>query len=447
MTTHPVYSFAARRRLLGWACVLIGLAFAEVLVLAWVLTTLTLAALWVTLPLFTGAVLAARAMADSRRLLVHRELGITVGRQYRPLPSAGWWARFSTVLRDPATWRDTRWLFVDTTAGVALLTVPVAAFLAGVLGLLLPLVWSTLPAGASLDFPFGTTIHDTRSAAANGIPWGIFYLWFCWLITPVIMRWYGELTAVMLRPGPRALLAERVDQLTTTRTQTVDAQAQELRRIERDLHDGTQAHLVALGMSLGMVENLIGDDPTVRPLLAEARTHNAQAIAELRALIKGIRPPVLSDRGLVGAVESLAIRMPLQIDVDIDGAGRLSDSVEAAAYFTISEALANTVKHSGARRAWVRGRREHDRLLLEVGDDGRGGAVFVPGGGLEGVRQRLAVFDGTLEIGGPATGGTMLTIALPTAGASVVADPLPGGADAEFSTPPGPGSPVGGAER
>ncbi|QOC92223.1 sensor histidine kinase [Micromonospora craniellae] len=424
MATHLAHSFAARRRLLGWACVLIALAFVEVLVLTWVLTTLTLAALWVTLPLFTGAVLAARAMADSRRLFVARELGIVVGRRYRPLPASGRWARFNIALRDPATWRDARWLLVDTTAGVALLSVPVAAFLAGVLGLVLPLIWSTLPAGASLDFPFGTTIHDTGSAAANGIPWGLFYLGFCWLITPVFMHWYGELTAAMLRPDRRLLLAERIDQLATTRTQAVDAQAQELRRIERDLHDGTQAHLVALGMSLGMVENLIGDDPAVRQLLAAARTHNAQAIAELRALIKGIRPPVLGDRGLVGAVESLAMRMPLRIDVDLDLPGRLSDPVEAAAYFTISEALANTVKHSGASRAWVRGRQENDRMLLEVGDDGRGGAVLVPGGGLEGVRQRLAAFDGTLTIAEPATGGTTLTIALP-----IVAEPLPGGTD------------------
>ncbi len=317
------------------------------------------------------------------------------------------------MLRDPATWRDVRWLLVDMTAGLVLLAVPVAAFCAGALSLTLPLLWLALPAGATLDFPFGATVDDTLSAAIIGVPWGVLYLGTFWLLTPVAMRGYGRLTAAMLRPDDRRVLNERVEHLFTTRAQTVDAQANELRRIERDLHDGAQAHLVALGMSLGMVESLIGDDPAVKQLLTEAREHNVQAISELRSLIKGIRPPVLSDRGLVGAVESLTIRIPLRFDVDLDVPGRLPDPVEAAAYFTISEALANTVKYSGAGRAWVRGRRLHDRLYLEVGDDGRGGAVVVPGGGLDGVRQRLAALDGTLTLSEPATGGTNLTIDLP----------------------------------
>lgn len=419
MATQLARSARLRWRLLGWAFVLVALAVVEILVLTWAMTTLTLAVLWVTVPLFTGAVLAARAMADSRRRFVARGLGIAVERRYRPLPAANRWARFRTVLRDPASWRDLRWLFVDATAGLVLLTVPVATFGAGLLGVTLPLLWGTLPADASLDFPFGATVQDTRDAVTVGVPWGLLYLGSCWLLTPVVMRWYGRLTAAMLQPDERWLLAERVEQLATTRTQAVDAQADELRRIERDLHDGAQAHLVALGMSLGMVESLVGDDPTVRPLLTEARAHNAQAIAELRSLIKGIRPPVLSDRGLAGAVESLAMRMPLQVEVELDLPERLSEPIESAVYFTISEALANTVKHSAASRAWVRGRRERGQLHLEVGDDGRGGAALVPGGGLEGIRRRLAAFDGSLAVRESAGGSTSLIVELPIAGAQL----------------------------
>lgn len=417
MTTHVTHPAAVRGRSLGWAAVLTGLVLIEILMLSWLLVTLSLAVLWITVPLFTGAVLATRALADGRRLFLARERGVTVERRYRPLPASGGWDRFTTVVRDPATWRDMRWLLVDMTAGLTLLAVPIATFCAAVLGVTLPLLWGMLPADASLDFPFGATVHDTRSAALVGVPWGLLYLAAFWLLTPVVMRWYTSLTVAMLRPDERWLLTERVEHLSTTRAQTVDAQAHELRRIERDLHDGAQAHLVALGMSLGMVENLIGDDPAVRRLLSEARSHNAQAIVELRALIKGIRPPVLSDRGLVGAVEALAIRMPLRVDVDMRLPGRLSDPVESAAYFSISEALANTVKYSGAGRAWVRGRWEDGRLLVEVGDDGRGGAVLVPNGGLEGVRQRLAALDGTLTVTEPAGGGTVLTIELPVSAA------------------------------
>ncbi|WP_019871829.1 sensor domain-containing protein [Salinispora oceanensis] len=134
MATQLARSARLRWRLLGWAFVLVALALVEVLVLTWAMTTLTLAVLWVTVPLFTGAVLAARAMADSRRRFVARELGIAVERRYRPLPAANRWARFRTVLRDPASWRDLRWLFVDATAGLVLLTVPVATFGAGLLG-------------------------------------------------------------------------------------------------------------------------------------------------------------------------------------------------------------------------------------------------------------------------------------------------------------------------
>ncbi|BAL87873.1 putative two-component system sensor kinase [Actinoplanes missouriensis 431] len=413
MTNQLARLIAGRRRLLGWAAVLILVVLGELVMLTWALSALTLSLLWITAPLFTGAVLANRALAGHRRAWLDRELGMPVADGYRPLPATGWWARFTTALRDPATWRDMRWMLVDMTAGLVLLAVPVIAFAAGALSLTLPLLWLLLPDGAALDYPFGATVEDTVDAVTIGVPWGIACLAVFWLFTPVVMRAYGRLTAALLRPGDRWLLTERVEHLASSRAQTVDAQAGELRRIERDLHDGAQAHLVALGMSLGMVENLVRHDPAARELLAEARAHNAQAISELRALITGLRPQVLNDRGLIGAVESLALRIPLPIDIELDVPGRLPEPVETAAYFTISEALANTVKHSGATRAWVRGSWADDMLRLQVGDNGRGGAVVRPGGGLDGIRQRLAAFDGVLTPAPDPVSGTTLVIEVP----------------------------------
>ncbi len=235
MTTTPAPPTGSSRRLIGWAFVGIALVVMEIVVLALVLTTLALSVLWVTLPLFVGLVLATRALADGRRSFVSRRLGYAIARQYRPLPATGWWARFSTVIRDPANWRDARWMLVDMTAGLALLALPVGAFSAGVAGLSLGLWWWSLPTGTSLDLAFVTTVHDTPSALIVGSGWGLFYLGLFWLITPLCLRTYGRMTAALLRPDDRRQLHERVEFLSTTRAQAVGSQANELRRIERDL--------------------------------------------------------------------------------------------------------------------------------------------------------------------------------------------------------------------
>ena len=153
----------------------------------------------------------------------------------------------------------------------------------------------------------------------------------------------------MLAESEKSRLAQRVEHLTETRTETVDAQAAELRRIERDLHDGAQARLVALGMSLAMAEEQLDTDPDqARALLAEARTSSSTALSELRDLVRGIHPPVLADRGLGGAVAALALAAPIPVTVTDSTSGRLSAPLESAAYFVVAEALTNVIKHSGA---------------------------------------------------------------------------------------------------
>jgi signal transduction histidine kinase len=206
---------------------------------------------------------------------------------------------------------------------------------------------------------------------------------------------------------------QRVEVLEASRAGAVDAQEAELRRIERDLHDGAQARLVALGMSLGMAEQKLQTDPeAVQHLLAEARQGTTEALQELRVLARGIHPPILTDRGLGPAVAALTARNPLPSSVSVDVSRRPPAAVETAAYFVVAEALANATKHADASRVDVRIRAEGGTLVAEVEDDGRGGAVM-SGNGLTGLRQRVEALDGTLKVTSPAGGPTTVRTELP----------------------------------
>ena len=227
--------------------------------------------------------------------------------------------------------------------------------------------------------------------------------------------------------GASAELAPAGRALTHTRTGAVDAQAAELRRIERDLHDGAQARLVSLGMTIGLAEELVDRDPAAaRKLLAEARESSGTALVELRHLVRGIHPPVLAERGLDGAVRALALSLPVPITVDIDLPGRPDDPVESAAYFAVAEALANVVRHSRAHTGSVSMRHADGMLTMVVGDDGAGGADPAAGTGLRGIERRLAAFDGTMALSSPPGGPTVMTMELPCALSSPKTSPSSG---------------------
>jgi signal transduction histidine kinase len=216
---------------------------------------------------------------------------------------------------------------------------------------------------------------------------------------------------VLVARGRRALRA-RIDMLTRTRRQAVDAQAAELRRIERDLHDGAQARLVALTLQLGRAELRVDDQPEVRRLIHDAQREAHLAIAELRDLARGIVPPLLADRGLVAAVESLAARYGRDTAIQANTHRSHPPAVESAAYFVIAEALTNTVKHAEAPHSWVRLTDEHRSLVVIVGDDGRGGAD-AEGSGLAGLRARVEALDGSLGIESPGGEGTLVEVSIP----------------------------------
>jgi signal transduction histidine kinase len=241
------------------------------------------------------------------------------------------------------------------------------------------------------------------------------YFWPVWTMLVVVMVLAAELVSTLVASPRQAEMAERIETLETTRAGAVETQETELRRIERDLHDGAQARLVALGMSLGMAEQRLADDPArVGELLAEARMGAEQALRELRDLARGIHPPVLSDRGLKAALESLANSTPMKVSVSVDLDDRPAPAVETAAYFVVAEALANAGKHAQARRLDVRVTRTSDLVDVQVEDDGIGGAD-PEGSGLRGLRRRVEALDGTLSVISPRGGPTRIRAQLPCA--------------------------------
>jgi signal transduction histidine kinase len=240
------------------------------------------------------------------------------------------------------------------------------------------------------------------------------YFWPMW--PALALGIVAAVHAIVAQPWrERAELVERIGVLTATRAGAVDVTEWELRRIERDLHDGAQARLVALGMSLGMAEQKLADDPEgARRLLEEARAGAEEALTELRDLVRGIHPPVLADRGLEAALAALVGRSPFPVALEVELAERPPATVETAAYFVAAEALANASKHATAECVSVWIGRRHGALVVRVEDDGRGDAD-ASGGGLNGIRRRVEALDGTLSVSSPTGGPTIVEAVMPCA--------------------------------
>jgi signal transduction histidine kinase len=357
-----------------------------------------------------------RMRADLERRLASKT-GVLITCPYHPVPEQavpGGWQRFRWTVTDPATWRDLAWLLPGAIVGFALGAIYVAVPLYGLLGLTLTPLWLWIGTGW---YGYGAIWSiDTLGDGLLGVPQGAVILAAGLLVAPWMRRVDARFAKLFLAPTKAAELRLRVTQLTLTRADTVDAQAAELRRIERDLHDGAQARLVSLGMMIGMAEELVDRDPAAaRKLLAEARMSSGTALVELRHLVRGIHPPVLAERGLDGAVRALALSLPVVITVDMDLPGRPDTPVESAAYFAVAEALANMSLHSGAHTGWVSLRHADGALTMVVADDGAGGADPTCGTGLRGIERRLAAFDGTMALSSPPGGPTVITMELPCA--------------------------------
>ncbi len=380
----------------------------------------------VGVPASLALLAATRGYAEQHRLWAGRHLGVPIARPYRPTREGRWPARIRGHLTDKQTWRDLAWLLVNATAGLFLSVLPMSLLGGALWYLVLPFLFAVTPPG-TFDTNYGIFRVDSVGSAFITYSFALVSLVLFGVLTVPIMRAYVSLNRWLLGPAQRDSLARRVEQLTESRADTVDTQAAELRRIERDLHDGAQARLVSLGMSLGMAEELLAADPrAARNLLAEARESTGLALSELRDLVRGIHPPVLADRGLDGAVRALAMASPLPVEVSVDLPGRPPAPVESAMYFAVAETLTNVAKHSGATSAWIRLSYADGRLGVLVGDDGRGGARAASGGGLHGIERRLSAFDGIVHIASPLGGPTILTMELPCVLSSVKTSPSSG---------------------
>jgi signal transduction histidine kinase len=370
-----------------------------------------------------AALLGLRRLAGRQRKWARDWSGVAIADPYRPRPDpARFWLtrslrRVRWLLTDPATWRDLLWLVLNMPAAFVLGLVPAILTVYG-LGVVLigPLVRINVR-DASLFWPFSSGIPVPVGMAVGAVVAGLGLA-----LARSLLRAHALFSQSLLAPT-RLALSRRVSRLTETRSQVVDASAAELRRIERDLHDGPQARLAAVGLNIGLAQEMVRADPDrAIALLDEARQSSGEALSELRALVRGIHPPVLAERGLDGAVRALALTLPLPVDVRGSLGGRLDAPVEAAAYFAIAESLANVVKHAGASRAWVDLDYHQGALMMTVRDDGTGGATLgdagtgagtARDGGLPGIERRLAAFDGTLHVASPAGGPTVLTMELP----------------------------------
>jgi signal transduction histidine kinase len=361
---------------------------------------------------------AVRALANERRRLAAEWAGAPIPVPYRPEPDrppgslADWWRRTKALKADPATWRDELWLLCAPVS-LALGILPAGIVVYGLEGIFAVPIVTALAGPGYYGYTFGWAV-DFPGESLVAIPQGVLFVWFGLAIAPRMQRVSAGFARWTLGPVRSAELTQRVQRLTETRADALDAQAAELRRIERDLHDGAQARLVAMGMNVSMAKDLLATKPALaEQMLAEALLINDKAMAELRGLIRGIRPPLLAEQGLEVAVRGLAMALPIPVDVDIDLPGAVEPAVESAAYFAVAEALTNVAKHSHAGAAWVMMRHRDGRLLMTVADDGTGSADPRRGTGLAGTQRRLAVFDGTLDVASPPGGPTVVTMELP----------------------------------
>jgi signal transduction histidine kinase len=357
--------------------------------------------------------LSARgAQAERRRIA--RFLGYQISSPYRRLPQGTALDRARALAEDPASWRDLAHLLLLVPVGALEFVVVVSAFVFFIGTITLP-VWLfvAFPEGAPLWLEVRIdTLPETLIVALVALPVTALA---GYLLIAGLSQAHVALGGALLGPTRRARLAERVEQLTESRSRVLAAALAERRRIERDLHDGAQQRLVSLALELGMAKEKMATDPTAaRKLVEEAHGEAKRALADIRDLVRGIHPAVLSDRGLDAAISALADRCPVPVEVDVELEGRMPEPVETTAYFVVAEALANVAKHSGASEARIAIRHKpHDLLTVEVVDDGEGGANPEAGSGLAGLRDRLAALNGRLSVESPPGGPTYVRADLP----------------------------------
>jgi signal transduction histidine kinase len=375
---------------------------------------------WLGLPILAGTLRASRGLAGIERRGAEWATGRALPpHHYRATRGRGIGRLFS-MLADPQSWRDLLHAVVAFPVRLAMFVIAVVWTIGG-LGSLLYITWQwALPEDDNdgglfwlifgYDFRLGEIAINTALGAIMVAT------------APLVIRGLVATRAGLARgllTNQTAALRARATQLESSRRAAVQAEAQTLRRLERDIHDGPQQRLVRLNMDLEAVARRLDDNPEkARPLVAEALEQSREALDELRALSRGIAPPILADRGLGPALAAAAARCPVEVSLDValPKGQRLAAAVENTAYFVVTEALTNVAKHAQASLCTVMVSADADRVLVQVRDDGRGGAHLGKGHGLAGLADRLATVEGVLDVVSPPGGPTVLTAEIPLRG-------------------------------
>ncbi|UJB42641.1 sensor histidine kinase [Streptomyces sp. A1-5] len=397
------------------ASVMFGYAVAVVSTSAGLLIT------FLGIPVLAGGLAGARGLGALERARARALLGLDVAAPEPLRPSKpGLMAWVGAVLKSGASWRHLLYAFVHFPWALFAFVGSVTFWSVGWALLSFPFWYWLAPSYASLPgiqlWGDGTTVLYVSPTVAAMVS-GAFGLLMV-LAGPWVFRGLTQVDRLLVRgllgPSP---LATRVIELESDRGVVVDTAAADLRRIERDLHDGAQARLVALAMDLGLAKEKLAADPQAAArMVDEAHGEVKVALQELRDLARGIHPAILTDRGLGPALSALAGRCTVPVTVEVDLDRRPAPAIEGIAYFTVSELLQNVAKHSGADRAAVDVWHTADQLMLMVSDNGRGGASTEAGGGLAGLAERLGSVDGLLVVDSPAGGPTTVTAELPWRG-------------------------------
>jgi signal transduction histidine kinase len=362
-------------------------------------------------PFLWLAFVVSRGLAHVERSRLAVLLDTPIPDPVAPLTAPSWLRRLWERVQSGDRWREIAHHVLALPVGVVSFTLVVAAWAGSLALILLPLYVSTLP-GESAKFWVADVSQGPGSLAASLL--GVVGVG---LVAPHLTMAMGRLqvaTAHWLLGPRRAALEAQLEQLETSRSAAVDSAEAERRRIERDLHDGAQQRLVALAAMLGDARQHFDSDPEVaRAMVDDAHEEAKAALKEIRDLVRGINPFILQDRGFDAALSAVVARSPVPVDLEIRLPERPSPAVESAAYFVVAEALTNVARHAEATRAHVAVARSGNRVVIEVRDDGRGGADASIGTGLQGLRDRVAALGGTMYVLSPVGGPTTIMVELP----------------------------------
>ena len=355
---------------------------------------------------------SAEALGRVERARLAALLDLDLGNPHRPSVATGWWGRLVERLKSSSRWKEIAYLLLLLPVGVLTICVTTVVWSAGFALTALPAYVSSLPDGrANLGaFYAGPGIPSLALAVV-----GLSLL----LSAPWVVRALADLdrrvATSLLRPGPTvAQLSARLTKVEASRAAAVDAGEAERKRIERDLHDGAQQRLVALAMDLGQAREKMDTDPEAAArLVAEAHEEAKRALTDLRDLVRGIHPAILEDRGLDAALSAVVARCPVPVNLSVALAGRPPAAVESTAYFVVAEALTNVARHSRATRASVSIMGGNDRLVVEITDNGVGGADAARGTGLAGLSERVEAVGGWLRVLSPTGGPTTILAEMP----------------------------------